>query len=55
MNSTITIYIMLAFYAVIAAQSAFEGWRGDIPKWWRCLYFLAAIQISVAVLKMTEK
>ena len=49
MNSTHTMLILLAFYFVIMAQSLLE------KNWYRGLYFLGAIIISVAVIGMTEK
>ena len=47
MNSTVTMYILLGFYAVIAVQALREH------NWWRAMYFVGAIIISVAVLGMT--
>lgn len=49
MTSTWTMYALLAFYVAILLASACER------NWWRCLYFLGAIIISVAVLGMTAK
>lgn len=46
-TSTWTMYVLIAFYAVIMVAAAFEH------NWWRSLYFFAAILISVAVLGMT--
>lgn len=42
-------YVLLAFYAVILLLAAYER------NWWRSLYYLGALVISVAVLGMTER
>lgn len=47
MNSTLTMYILLGFYAVITVQALWER------NWWRAMYFVGAIIISVPVLAMT--
>lgn len=47
-NSTLVMYVLLVFYVVIGIAAACER------NWWRCLYFVGAIVISVAVLGMTE-
>ena len=49
MTSTNTMIFLMAIYAVIAAQSAYER------NWYRALYFVAAILISIAVLGMKGK
>lgn len=49
MNSTTTMYILLGFYAVITVQAMVER------NWWRAMYFVGAIIISVSVLAMTLK
>ena len=46
MNSTTTMLVLILFYAVIAAQAAYEG------NWPRVLYMVSAIGISVAVMWM---
>ncbi len=48
MSTRLMIALMVA-YAVIAAASAWER------NWWRVLYFVGAILISIAVLGMSEK
>ncbi len=47
--STTLIVILIAEYAVIAVAAACER------NWWRCLYFVAAGLISVAVLGMSDR
>lgn len=47
--STWTMYALLVFYAVIMVAAMYER------NWWRALYFLGAIVISIAVLGMTER
>lgn len=47
--STKIMVALLFFYLAILVAALFE------EKWWRALYFLGAIVISVAVLGMTEK
>ena len=47
MTSTWTMYILIVFYIVIMVAAAIER------NWWRSLYYLAAILITVAVLGMT--
>ena len=42
-------YALLVFYVCILAVAAWER------NWWRCLYFLGAIMISIAVLGMTTR
>lgn len=42
-------YALLAFYAAILLAAACER------NWWRVLYFLGAIIISVSVLGMTSR
>lgn len=49
MNSTTTMYILLGFYGLIAVQALCE------KNWWRAMYFVGAILISVSVLAMTLK
>ena len=49
MTSTWTMYCLLVFYAVILVAAIVER------HWWRALYFLGAIIISIAVLGMTWK
>lgn len=49
MNSTVTMYILLGFYALIMLQAAWER------NWWRAMYFVGAIVISISVLAMTLK
>lgn len=46
--SNALILCLIAAYAVIAVASAVER------NWWRCLYFVAAGLISVAVLGMSN-
>ena len=48
MTSTRLMLWLMANYAIIAAAALYER------KVWRCVYFIGAILISVAVLKMTE-
>ena len=45
--STWTMYALLVFYAAILIASLAER------NWWRAIYFLGAIVISIAVLGMT--
>lgn len=47
--STKIIYALLLFYFVIAVAAGLE------KNWWRVLYFVGAIIISVAVAGMTER
>jgi len=47
--STWIMLILLVFYAVIMVSASIER------NWWRALYYLGAIVISVAVLGMTRK
>ena len=47
--STTTMYVLLAFYVLIAVAAAWER------NYWRALYFIGAIIISIAVLGMTER
>lgn len=47
-NSTTTMYILLGFYGLITVQALYEH------NWWRAMYFVGAIIISVSVLAMTE-
>jgi hypothetical protein len=47
MNSTVTMYILLAFYALITVQAAVEH------NWWRAMYFVGAIIIGISVLAVT--
>ena len=47
--STTTMIILMVFYLVIAVMAAWER------NYWRCLYFVGAIVISIAVLGMSEK
>ena len=47
--STNIMYALLAFYALILVAALLER------NWWRALYFLGAIVISIAVLGMTER
>lgn len=49
MNSTTTMYVLLGFYVLIMLQAAWEH------NWWRAMYFVGAIVISVSVLGMTLK
>lgn len=46
-TSTWIMYVLIVFYFAIMLFSAYEA------NWWRALYYLAAILISVAVLGMT--
>jgi len=48
MMSTTGMLLMIAAYAVIALCSAVER------NWWRALYYVGAIVISIAVLGMTD-
>lgn len=48
MASTWIIVALLVFYAGIVVASAMER------NWWRCLYFVAAILIQIAVLGMSN-
>ncbi len=51
MNSTVTMYILIGFYAIIVVQALCER-----PcNWWRAVYFVGVIIISVSVLAMTSK
>lgn len=43
------IYAMLVFYVLVALASARE------KDWWRVLYFVGAILISISVLGMTTR
>ena len=47
MNSNLTMYILIGFYALIVVQAGIEH------NWWRALYFVGAILISISVLAMT--
>ena len=47
MTSTLTMYILIGFYVLIMLQAGYER------NWWRSLYYLAAILISISVLGMT--
>lgn len=47
--STWIMYVLLAFYVAITIAAACER------NWWRVLYFIGAIIISVSVLGMTIK
>ena len=47
--STNVMLALLVFYAIITVLAACER------NWWRVLYFVGAIIISVAVLGMTER
>lgn len=47
MTSTWTMYALLIFYAAILVAALWER------NYWRALYFIGAIVISVAVLGMT--
>lgn len=49
MNSTLTMYVLLGFYALITVQALCEH------NWWRAMYFVGAIIISISVLAMTLK
>jgi membrane-associated HD superfamily phosphohydrolase len=49
MMSTATMLVLIAIYAVIVVFAVLER------NWWRVLYFVGAIVISVAVLGMTAK
>ena len=49
MISSWTMYVLLLFYVAILLAALWER------NYWRCLYFLGAIIISVAVLGMTAK
>ena len=46
MNSSLTIWLCIAFYSAIVLLSLRER------NWWRALYFVAAILISLSVLGM---
>ncbi len=48
MMSTSGMVLLIASYGLIAAAAAWER------NWWRALYFVGAILISVAVLGMTD-
>jgi len=47
--STYIMYALLVFYLAILVAALVER------NWWRALYFIGAIVISVAVLGMTER
>jgi len=47
--STNLMIVLMVFYAAIAVAAVFER------NYWRALYFVAAIMISMAVLGMSEK
>lgn len=47
MNSSLTMYILIGFYTLIVCQALWEH------NWWRAVYFVGAIIISIAVLAMT--
>lgn len=49
MNSTLVMWILLAFYAGILLLAATER------NWYRAMYFVGAIIISLAVMGMTSK
>ena len=49
MNSTVTMYILIGFYAIITVQALSER------NGWRAMYFVGAIIISISVLAMTLK
>ena len=49
MMSTGGMLVMIAAYVAIAVAAAYEG------NWWRALYYVGAIVISIAVLGMTRK
>lgn len=49
MASTWTMIVLLVFYAAITVMSLLEH------NWWRALYYVGAIVISVSVLGMTQK
>lgn len=49
MNSDRIMYALLVFYAAILLAALWER------NYWRALYFLGAIVISIAVLGMTDK
>ena len=49
MNSTTTMYLLLGFYTLITVQALVEH------NWWRAMYFVGAIIISISVLAMTLK
>ena len=49
MTSTWTMYALLVFYAAILLAALWER------NYWRALYFVGAIVISIAVLGMTWK
>lgn len=51
MNSTLTMYILIGFYAIIVAQALCERPCNV----WRAVYFVGAIIISISVLAMTSK
>ena len=47
-TSTAIMWVLIVFYAAIGVWAAYER------NWFRCLYFVGAIVISVAVIGMTE-
>lgn len=47
--STNIMYALLVFYLAILVAAMFER------NWWRALYFVGAIVISISVLGMTER
>ena len=47
--STNIMYALLVFYLAILVAAMFER------NWWRVLYFVGAIVISISVLGMTER
>lgn len=47
MSSNLTMYILIGFYVIIITQAGIER------NWWRALYFVGAILISISVLAMT--
>jgi len=49
MMSTTGMLLLIAAYAIIVLCSAYER------NWWRAVYYVGAIVISVAVLGMTQK
>ena len=49
LNSTNVMIVLLGFYLLIGLLAASER------NWWRALYYVGAIVISVAVLEMTTR
>lgn len=48
-SSTVVMWILMGFYVVIGLLAAREH------NWWRAVYFVGAILISLSILMMTEE